>query len=38
MTLAIEIVSVWLVVSLPLGILFGRAMAAERLLMTRSAD
>ncbi len=38
MKLAIEIVSVWLVVSLPLGILFGRAMAAERLLMTRSAD
>lgn len=38
MTLAIEIVSAWLVISLPLGILLGRAMATGRLLMTRSAD
>lgn len=38
MKLAIGIVSVWLVVSLPLGVLFGRALATGRLLMTRSAD
>lgn len=38
MKLAVEIVGAWLVVSLPLGVLFGRAMATGRLLTMRSAD
>lgn len=37
MKLAVEVVSAWLLVSLPLGILFGRAMATGRLLRPGSA-